>query len=230
MLFPFYFDMSIIVLIPAMIFAVWASANVNSTYKKFSKKETAGRMTGFDAARRILDANGLEHVKIEQVAGELTDHFDPRSNVLRLSKAVYSGATVSSVGIAAHEAGHAVQFAQGYGPMKLRSAIIPVTNIGSTLAFPIFLIGLLFSNYALATAGIILFSLTALFQAVTLPVEFNASRRAMAALDSCGVLTDSEQNGARKVLRAAALTYVAALASALAQILRLVLIMNRNRR
>ena len=226
---PFYFDYSIIVLIPAMIFAMWASANVNSTYKKFSKNETQSRMTGFDAARRILDANGLGHVRIEQVAGELTDHFDPRTNVLRLSRAVYSGATVASVGIAAHEAGHAVQFARGYVPMKIRSAIIPVTNIGSTLAFPIFLIGLLFSHYTLATAGIILFSLTALFQAVTLPVEFNASRRAMAALDGCNVLTDSEQKGARKVLRAAALTYVAALASALAQILRLVLIMNRHR-
>ena len=226
---PFYFDYSIIVLIPAMIFAMWASANVNSTYKRFSKNPTQSRMTGFDAARRILDANGLGHVRIEQVAGELTDHFDPRTNVLRLSRAVYSGATVASVGIAAHEAGHAVQFARGYVPMKIRSAIIPVTNFGSTLAFPIFLIGLLFSNYTLATAGIILFSLTALFQAVTLPVEFNASRRAMAALDGCNVLTDSEQKGARKVLRAAALTYVAALASALAQILRLVLIMNRHR-
>ena len=226
---PFYFDYSIIVLIPAMIFAMWASANVNSTYKKFSKNETQSRMTGFDTARRILDANGLGHVRIEQVAGELTDHFDPRTNVLRLSRAVYSGATVASVGIAAHEAGHAVQFARGYVPMKIRSAIIPVTNFGSTLAFPIFLIGLLFSNYTLATAGIILFSLTALFQAVTLPVEFNASRRAMAALDGCNVLTDSEQKGARKVLRAAALTYVAALASALAQVLRLVLIMNRHR-
>ncbi len=227
--FPFYFDYSIIVLIPAMIFAIWASANVNSTYKKFSKQTTQSRMTGFDAARRILDANGLRHVAIEQIAGELTDHFDPRSNVLRLSGAVYSGTSVSSVGIAAHEAGHAVQFAQGYVPMKLRSAIIPVTNIGSTLAFPIFLVGILFANYALASFGIILFSLTALFQAVTLPVEFNASRRAMEALDGCGVLTDSEQKGARKVLRAAALTYVAALASALAQILRLVLIMNRHR-
>ncbi len=229
MYFPFYFDMSIIVLIPAMLFALWASANVNSTYRKFSKKLTSSRMTGYDAARRILDANGLRHVKIEQIAGELTDHFDPRANVLRLSGAVYSGTSVSSVGIAAHEAGHAVQYAVGYGPMRFRAAIIPVTNIGSTLAFPIFLVGLLLSYYPLAAFGIILFSLTALFQAVTLPVEFNASRRAMEALESCRVLSGDELGGARKVLRAAALTYVAALASALAQILRLVLLMNRHR-
>lgn len=227
--FPFYFDMSIIVLIPAMIFAAWASANVNSTYKKFSKNATVSHMTGLDAARRILDAHGLQHVKIEQIAGELSDHFDPRANVLRLSKAVYGGSTVASVGIAAHEAGHAVQYAVGYAPMKFRAAIIPVTNIGSTLAFPIFFLGLLFSYYPLATFGIILFSLTALFQAVTLPVEFNASRRAMVALEDCNVLTSNELKGARKVLRAAALTYVAALASAIAQVLRLVLIMNRNR-
>ncbi|MBO5280274.1 MAG: zinc metallopeptidase [Clostridia bacterium] len=229
MYFPFYFDMSIIVLIPAMLFALWASANVNSTYKKFSKQLTSSRMTGYDAARRILDANGLRHVNIEQIAGELTDHFDPRANVLRLSGAVYGGTSVSSVGIAAHEAGHAVQYAVGYGPMKFRAAIIPVTNIGSTLAFPIFLVGLLLSYYPLAAFGIILFSLTALFQAVTLPVEFNASRRAMEALESCRVLSGDELGGARKVLRAAALTYVAALASALAQILRLVLVMNRHR-
>lgn len=228
-MFPFYFDTSIIVLIPAMIFAMWASANVNSTYKKFKKYSTQSRMTGFDAARRILDANGLRHVAIEQIAGELTDHFDPKANVLRLSSEVYSGCSIASVGIAAHEAGHAVQYAVGYGPMKLRAAIIPVTNIGSTLAFPIFLVGLLLSYYPLATFGIILFSLTALFQAVTLPVEFNASRRAMEALESCRVLSGDELGGARKVLRAAALTYVAALASALAQILRLVLIVNRHR-
>ncbi len=226
---PFYFDTSIIVLIPAMIFAMWASANVNSTYKKFKNQGTQSRMTGFDAARRILDANGLCHVSIEQIAGELTDHFDPKANVLRLSGDVYSGSSISSVGIAAHEAGHAVQYAEGYGPMKLRAAIIPVTNIGSTLAFPIFLVGLLLSFYPLAAFGIILFSLTALFQAITLPVEFNASRRAMSALEDCRVLSEGELKGAGKVLRAAALTYVAALASALAQILRLVLIMNRNR-
>ena len=225
----YYFDYSIIVLIPAMIFALWASANVNSTYKKYSKSTTQSRMTGYDAARRILDANGLTNVNIERIAGELTDHFDPRTNVLRLSAAVYSGNSISSVGIAAHEAGHAVQFARGYVPMKVRSAIIPVTNFGSTLAFPIFLIGILFANYALATAGILLFSLTALFQAVTLPVEFNASRRAMQALDGCNVLTSSELKGARKGLGAAALTYVAAFVNAVLQLLRLVSIVNGGR-
>ena len=222
--------MSIIVLIPAMIFAAWASANVNSTYKKFSKNATVSHMTGLDAARRILDAHGLQHVKIEQIAGELSDHFDPRANVLRLSKAVYGGSTVASVGIAAHEAGHAVQYAVGYAPMKLRSAIIPVTNIGSTLAFPIFFVGLIFSYYPLATFGIILFSLTAIFQAVTLPVEFNASARALQAIKSSGMLDPKEYESSKKVLTAAAMTYVAALATSLLTLLRLIVLAGGRRR
>ncbi len=224
----FYFDPSYVVLIPAMIFALWAQAMVNSSFNKYNKVFTKHGMTGADAARLILDANGLRNVRIEQIAGNLTDHFDPRDNVIRLSQSVYASRGVAAVGVAAHEAGHAVQFAENYGPMKLRSAIIPVTNIGSKLALPIFIIGLLFS-YELAMAGIVLFSLTAVFQAVTLPVEFNASRRALAALDGSGRLDDEELKGAKKVLRAAALTYVAALASALSQILRLLIIANRRR-
>lgn len=224
----FYFDYSYLVLIPAMLFALIAQGMVNSAFTKYNKVVTRCNMTGADAARLILDRNGLHHVKIEQVAGNLTDHFDPRTNVIRLSQSVYGSSGIAAVGVAAHEAGHAVQYAQGYKPMKIRSAIIPATNIGSKLALPIFLVGLLFS-YQLAMFGIILFSLTAVFQAVTLPVEFNASRRAMEALDNSARLTTEELTGARKVLTAAALTYVAALATALSQILRLLLIANRRR-
>ncbi len=224
----FYFDYSYLVLIPAMLFALIAQAMVNSAFTKYNKVATSCSMTGADAARLILDRNGLQHVKIEQVAGNLTDHFDPRTNVIRLSQSVYGSTGIAAVGVAAHEAGHAVQYAEGYTPMKIRSAIIPATNIGSRLALPLFIIGLLFS-YKIAMLGIILFSLTAVFQAVTLPVEFNASRRAMEALDNSARLTSDELNGARKVLTAAALTYVAALATALSQILRLLLIANRRR-
>lgn len=224
----FYFDYSYIILIPAMLFALIAQAMVNSAFTKYNKVGTRCNMTGADAARLILDRNGLHHVRIEQIAGNLTDHFDPRTNVIRLSQSVYGSNGIAAVGVAAHEAGHAVQYAEGYGPMKIRSAIIPATNIGSKLALPIFIIGLLFS-YEIAMIGIILFSLTAVFQAVTLPVEFNASRRAMDALDGSARLTSDELAGARKVLTAAALTYVAALASALSQILRLLIIANRRR-
>lgn len=226
----FYFDPTYIVIIPALIFALWAQANVSSTYNKFSKIPTRSGMTGYEAARQILDSNGLMEVKIEQIAGNLTDHYDPKKNVIRLSDGVYSSKSVAAVGVAAHEAGHAVQYAQNYGPIKLRAAVIPATRIGSVLALPIFLIGLLFSIYELALTGIVLFSLTAIFQAITLPVEFNASRRALAALGSSAKLGSDEIDASRKVLRAAALTYVAALASSLAQIFRLLLIVNSGRR
>lgn len=221
-------DYTYLLLLPAMIFALWAQARVQSSYNKYNKVMTRSGMTGADAARMILDANGLHHVKIEQIAGNLTDHFDPKANVIRLSNAVYGSRGVAALGVAAHEAGHAVQYAENYSPMRLRASIIGITNIGSRLALPIFLIGLLFS-YELALIGIALFSLTAVFQAVTLPVEFNASRRALAALDASGRLDSDELKGAKKVLTAAALTYVAALASSLAQILRLLLIAGRRR-
>lgn len=224
----FYYDSTYLVILPALIFALWAQILVQSTYSKYNKIGTKCGMTGYDAARLILDSNGLTGVRIEHIAGELTDHFDPTTNVIRLSGGVYGSTGIAAVGVAAHEAGHAVQYAKGYSPMKLRAAIIPATRIGSTLAMPIFLIGFIFSLYELAMIGIILYSLTAVFQAVTLPVEFNASRRALVALRSCGRLDGSEISGARKVLTAAALTYVAALASSLAQVLRLMLLIGRR--
>lgn len=186
-------------------------------------------MTGCDAARLILDRNGLGYVRIEQVAGDLTDHYDPKANVIRLSQSVYGAQTAAAVGVAAHEAGHAVQYAQNYTPVKVRSAIIPVTNLASTAAFPIFLLGIVFSFSTLAYIGVILFGASVVFQLVTLPVEFNASSRAVKALADSGMSEDGVK-AARKVLTAAALTYVAALASAIGNFLRLLSIAKRNDR
>ncbi|MBP3378644.1 MAG: zinc metallopeptidase [Clostridia bacterium] len=219
----------IIYVLPALIFAMWAQYNVQSTFKKYSKVASERGMTGYDAARRILDANGLHHVRIEQVAGDLTDHYDPKANVIRLSDTVHSVSSVAAVGVAAHEAGHAVQYAEGYSPIKIRTAIIPITRIGSNLAFPLVLLGLLFSAPLLAGIGVILFGAAVLFQLVTLPVEFNASSRAIAALSSSG-MSDEAVGDAKKVLRAAAMTYVAALATAIGNFLRLLTIANRSRR
>ena len=219
----------IIYVLPALIFAMWAQYNVQSTFKKYSKVESERGMTGYDAARRILDANGLHHVRIEQVAGDLTDHYDPKANVIRLSDTVHSVSSVAAVGVAAHEAGHAVQYAEGYSPIKIRTAIIPITRIGSNLAFPLVLLGLLFSAPLLAGIGVILFGAAVLFQLVTLPVEFNASSRAIAALSDSG-MSDEAVGDAKKVLRAAAMTYVAALATAIGNFLRLLTIANRSRR
>lgn len=219
----------IIYVLPALIFAMWAQYNVQSTFKKYSKVASERGMTGYDAARRILDANGLHHVRIEQVAGDLTDHYDPKANVIRLSDTVHSVSSVAAVGVAAHEAGHAVQYAEGYSPIKIRTAIIPITRIGSNLAFPLVLLGLLFSAPLLAGIGVILFGAAVLFQLVTLPVEFNASSRAIAALSDSG-MSDEAVGDAKKVLRAAAMTYVAALATAIGNFLRLLTIANRSRR
>ena len=223
-----YFDTSILVLIPAVLFALWAQSRVKSTYAKYSKEFAS--LTGAEAARMVLEMNGVNDVAIEAVAGELTDHYDPKTNVIRLSKGVYNVTSVAAVGIAAHEAGHAVQYAMGYGPIKLRSAIIPVTNIGSTLSWPLLLIGLALGSEMLASAGVLLFCAVVLFQLVTLPVEFNASNRALHTLSASGYLQEEQLAGAGKVLRAAAMTYVAALAQALAQLLRLLMLTNRNRR
>lgn len=234
----FWGDWTILVLIPAMIFAFWAQSNVQSTFKKYSAVRNARGITGADAARRILNENGLYHIRVEHIHGHLNDHYDPRDGVIRLSDAVYNATSAAAIGVAAHEAGHACQHAVGYGPLKLRQAIIPVTNIGSRLAMPIFLIGLIFagSSYLgngigdiFMFAGIALFSLSVLFQLVTLPTEFNASSRALKTLESSGVLYGDELDAAGKTLRAAALTYVAALATALASLLRLILIANRRR-
>ena len=221
-------DLTYLILIPAILFSLWAQARVKTTYARYSKA-FAG-LTGQEAARMVLEMNGVTGVTIEQVAGELTDHFDPRTNVIRLSRGVYDVTSVAAVGVAAHEAGHAVQYAVGYGPIKFRAAIIPVTQIGSYLSWPLLLIGLLMGNETLAFAGVLMFAGVVLFQLVTLPVEFNASNRALEALDASGYLQEEQLDGAGKVLRAAAMTYVAALAQALAQLFRLLMIANRTRK
>ncbi|MBQ8551490.1 MAG: zinc metallopeptidase [Clostridia bacterium] len=215
--------------LPAVLLAFWAQANVKSTFAKYSKVASKRGMTGFDAARHILDANGLRHVRIAQVQGDLTDHFNPKDNTVYLSDTVHSVASTAAVGVAAHEAGHAVQYAVGYTPMKIRSAIIPITNIGSNLAMPLVLLGILLGFEAIAYLGVAAFGLSTLFQLVTLPVEFNASSRAMAALEGAG-LDSEELKASRKVLTAAALTYVAALAVSLANLIRILLIAKRGSR
>ncbi len=232
----FYFDWTYVVLVlPAVILAMWASANVNGTFKKYSTQYSRRGITAAQAARRVLDANGLQHVQIQHVGGNLTDHFDPKANVIRLSDSVYSSTSTAAIGVACHEAGHAVQHAVHYAPIKLRNAIVPITNIGSRLSMPLILLGLILSAaspdlYWLIYAGIACFGLSAVFQLVTLPTEFNASRRALQAIASGNLLYDDEMDGARKTLRAAALTYVAALAVAVSQLLRLVIIFGGRHR
>ncbi|MEG2053503.1 MAG: zinc metallopeptidase [Oscillospiraceae bacterium] len=217
---PYYF----ILVIPAMLIALWAQIKVKSTFARYNNVRLTSGMTGEQAARFILDANGLHNVQIRQISGELTDNFDPRTNVISLSTSVYSQSTPAAVGVAAHETGHAVQYAVGYAPIKIRSAILPITNIGSTLSWPMIFLGLIFSYGPLVTAGIILFSFVTLFQLATLPVEFNASRRAELALENSGMITTNEAQGVHSVLSAAALTYVAALIVSIANLLRLVLL------
>ncbi len=231
------FDMTyLIFVLPCLILSLWASSNVNSTFKKYANQRSIRRITGAQAAQRVLSANGVSGVRIERISGNLTDHFDPKANVIRLSDSVYDDTSTAAIGVACHEAGHAVQYAQHYAPIKLRAAIVPITNIGSRLAMPLILLGLLLSfgenlSYAFVYLGIACFGLSVVFQLVTLPVEFNASRRAMEAIASGNILTEEEQRGARKTLTAAALTYVAATAVALAQLLRLLVIFGgRNRR
>ena len=237
---PFYygygFDWTyLVIVLPCLILSMWASSTVKSTFNRYSKVHAIRRMTGAEAAQRVLSANGVTGVRIERIAGNLTDHYDPRTNVIRLSDAVYGSTSVAAIGVASHEAGHAVQYARHYAPIKLRAAIIPVTNIGSKLAMPLILAGILFSylgnlSYGLVYLGIACFSLSLVFQLVTLPVEFNASRRAMEAIGSAGILTEEEQTGARKTLTAAAMTYVAATAVALAQVVRLLVLFGGRRR
>ena len=220
--------------LPFVLLSLWASANVNSTFKKYANQYSVRRITGAEAAQRVLTANGVRGVRIERVAGNLTDHFDPKTNVIRLSDNVYGSTSTAAIGVACHEAGHAVQYAENYGPMKIRAAVIPATNLGSRLAMPLILVGLLLAafgdiSYTLIYLGIACFSLSLVFQLITLPVEFNASRRAMNAISSANILTEEEQRGARKTLTAAALTYVAATALALAQLLRLIAIFGGRR-
>lgn len=225
----------IVLVLPAVFFSLWASIKVNTTFKKYSSVRTAKGMTGAEAAREVLDANGLYHVRIEHISGNLTDHFDPRENVIRLSDNVYGVSSTAAVGVAAHEAGHAVQYANGYIPLKLRNAIIPVTNMGSRLSMPLILLGLIFSSFGrtfiyIAYIGVACYGLCTLFQLLTLPTEFNASRRAMAAIEKSGILCESELKGAGKVLSAAAMTYVAALAVSIMQLLHLLIIVGGGNR
>ena len=237
---PYYygygFDWTyLVIVLPCILLSMWASSSVKSTFNKYSKVNSIRRLTGAEAAQRVLSANGVMGVRIERVSGNLTDHYDPKTNVIRLSDSVHSSTSVAAIGVACHEAGHAVQYAQNYGPIKVRAAIIPITNIGSKLAMPLILAGILFSflgnfSYGLVDLGIACFSLSLIFQLVTLPVEFNASRRAMQTIESSGLLTAEEQQGAKKTLKAAAMTYVAATAVALAQLLRLILLFGGRRR
>lgn len=223
-----YWDQTIIILIPALIFSLIAQLMVKGAFSKYSGVRNSREYTGADAARAILDRNGLSYIRIEHINGELTDHYDPSANVIRLSDSVYNNDSVAAVGVAAHEAGHAVQYAEGYGPIKVRSAIIPITQFGSNLSTPLVIFGIIFSSNVLITAGILLFCTVVLFQAITLPVEFNASGRALKVLREEHFLDDDEMKGAKSVLTAAALTYVAAMFSALASLARLLLIRNRN--
>lgn len=227
----------LILVLPAVIFSLWASIRVNTTFKKYSKIRSMRGITGAEAARRVLDANGLQHIRIEQIPGNLTDHYDPRSDVIRLSESVYGNTSVAAVGVACHEAGHAVQHAENYAPVKIRAAIIPVTNIGSRLAIPLIILGILLNSLAsapeflvIAYIGVACYGLCTLFQLVTLPTEFDASRRALKCIESYGILGSEEIGGARRVLTAAAMTYVAALAVSLMQLLRLFLMVSGNSR
>lgn len=228
-----YYDWTyIIFMIPCLIISLICSAKVNANFSKYSNIANSRRMTGADAARAVLSAHGVTGVTIEHVSGNLTDHFDPRSNTIRLSDAVFSSTSVAAVGVACHEAGHAVQHAEGYFPNKLRSAILPVANIGSKVSWVLILIGMILPvqfNFVI-TIGIVFFSASVLFTVVTLPVEFNASSRALKTIKDTRMLSDSEYPGAKKVLQAAAMTYVASAVTAIMQLLRLLLIANNRRR
>lgn len=232
----FYIDWTYIILVmPFVIFSMIASAKVNSSFKKYSEVYSRRGLTAAEAARRVLNDNGVSGVAIERVQGHLTDHFDPKSNTIRLSENVYDSTSVASIGVACHEAGHAVQHAVGYIPVKMRTAIVPITNIGSKLSMPLIVLGIFLSYFGeqysiIAYIGVALFALCVVFQLVTLPTEFNASRRAIRAISDGGILYEDEVKGAKKVLFAAAMTYVAALAVTVMQLLRLVLIVAGSQR
>lgn len=216
------------IMVPVIIFAFICQLKVNSNYKKFSKIANSRGMTGADAAYNLLRINGITDVKIRKIQGNLTDHYNPQTKEICLSEGVFGSRSIAAVGIACHEAGHACQHAVGYFPLKIRNAVIPATKFGSTLGIPLALFGIIFNFEPLIYVGIILYSLVALFQLITLPVEFNASKRALQTISANGFLVGEEYNGAKKVLTAAALTYVAALASSLATLLRLLLVARRN--
>ena len=222
------YDPYFLLLIPALLISLWAQIRVKSAYSRYAK--AACPLTGAEAARRVLELNGVYGVGIQQVSGTLTDHYDPKANVIRLSDGVYSGANVAAVGVAAHEAGHAVQYAKGYTPIKIRAAILPVSQIGSQAAFPLLILGIVFSFELLINLGIVLFCAALLFQLVTLPVEFNASRRAITTIRQHHLLTgDGEVKGAARVLKAAAMTYVAAAIVSVIQLIRLIALAGRRK-
>lgn len=229
-MFPFFFDPTFLVLIPALILAIWAQSRVKSAFHRYSKVNARRGVTAREAVRAILDSNGLDNVNVEMVRGALTDHYDPRSKVLRLSESVYGSPSIAAIGVAAHEAGHAIQDARGYTPLRLRNAFVPVASLGSSLALPLFFIGFLFSNPMMMDLGIIFFAAVLVFHLVTLPVELDASKRALSILSDSGLLAGDEIGGARAVLNAAALTYVAATLMSALQIVRLFLLRGmRNR-
>lgn len=223
------FDPTYLLIIIGMLLSLAASAKLKSTFATYRRRRSASGLTGAEAARRILNAAGITDVQIVPVRGSLTDHYDPRSKTVRLSEDIYGQTSLAAVGVAAHECGHAIQHHIDYAPLSIRSALVPVANFGSTLSWPLFFAGLIFSIQPLLTLGIVLFSFAVLFQLVTLPVEFNASSRALHMLESTGILSRDENSGARKVLRAAALTYVAALASSILQLLRLIILAGGRR-
>lgn len=229
---PYFFGIDItyiIFIIPALLFGIWAQISVQSAFSKYSRVPSARGYTGAEVAKLLLEQNGIYDVTIRHISGSLTDNFNPREKTLNLSDDVYNSTSVAAIGVAAHETGHAIQHAVGYRPIKWREAIIPVTQLGSWAYFPIILLGIVFSSQTLVNVGVLLFATIALFQLVTLPVEFNASNRAIATLENNGILYGNEITGAKAVLRAAALTYVAALVSALAQLLRLLVIFGGRR-
>ena len=232
-MYGFYYDPTYVMVLIGVVICMLASANVNRTFQKYSRIRRHSGMTGREAAERLLHANGIYDVTVQRVAGNLTDHYDPRNKTLNLSDSTYASTSVAAIGVAAHECGHAVQHANGYAPLKIRGSLVPVANFGSTLAWPLILIGFLIQGNAsvlLINLGILLFSAAVLFQIVTLPVEFNASSRALKSLETNGILYTEEVADTRKVLRAAALTYVASAASAILQLLRLILISGGRRR
>lgn len=226
----FFYDWTMLIVLPALVLALYAQAKVSGTFNRFSKVYARSGLTAAQAADAILSQNGITDVRIERVRGNLTDHYDPRDRVLRLSDSVYDSTSIAALGVAAHEAGHAVQHAQGYVPLEVRSVFAPIASIGSNAAIPLFLLGLIFSWEPLVTVGLVCFSFAVVFSLITLPVEFNASSRAVAALSGYGYLSQEETAGAKKVLSAAALTYVASALTAILQLVRLFVLAGRSNR
>ncbi len=220
----------LILVVPVVILSMIASARVNSSFKKYSQVFSSRNLTGAQAAFEVLRHYGISNVQIERVNGKLTDHYDPRTNVIRLSDSVYNSTSVAAIGVACHEAGHAAQYAENYAPIKIRSFVLPAANLGSRAGIPLAILGFFLNFEFLAIAGIAFFSFAVLFQLITLPVEFNASSRALKVISEADILSENEKTGAKKVLTAAAMTYVAALAVSIANLLRIILMFNRRRK